>query len=93
MPIDMLKIDMAFIHAMHKSPENMAIVSSVISLAHALRFRTVAEGVETDEQRKLLRLLRCDQMQGFLFSKAVSKGEMEAMLRKRRLARARAVTM
>src|SRR6201999_670774 len=56
LPIDILKIDMAFVHAMPKSPENMAIVSSIISLAHALRFATVAEGVETEEQRKLLQL-------------------------------------
>ena len=79
----MLKIDMAFTHAMVKSPENMAIVSTIISLAHAMRFKTVAEGVETEEQKKLLQLLRCDQMQGFLFSKAVSKPEFQEMLRPR----------
>jgi diguanylate cyclase (GGDEF)-like protein len=83
LPIDVLKIDMAFIHAMTKTPENMAIVSSIISLAHALRFRTVAEGVESEEQRKLLQLLRCDQMQGYLFSKAICKPEFESMLRPR----------
>jgi diguanylate cyclase (GGDEF)-like protein len=83
LPIDALKIDMSFVHAMPRSPENMAIVSTIISLAHALRFTTVAEGVETEEQRKLLRLLRCDQMQGFLFSKAVSRTDFESLLTSR----------
>ena len=80
LPVDVLKIDMAFIHAMNKSPDNMAIVSSIISLAHGLRFTTVAEGVETEEQRALLRLLRCDEIQGYLFSKAISKVHLEALL-------------
>ena len=80
LPVDSLKIDMAFVHAMTKNADNMSIVSSVISLAHALRFKTVAEGVETEEQRNLLRLLRCDEIQGYLVSKAISKTELEAFL-------------
>jgi diguanylate cyclase (GGDEF)-like protein len=80
LPIDTLKIDMAFVHAMTKSPDNMGIVSSVISLAHGLRLKTVAEGVETEEQRNLLRLLRCDEMQGYLFSRPVSKSQLEILL-------------
>ncbi len=80
LPIDVLKIDMAFIHAMPKSPDNMAIVSSVISLAHGLRLKTVAEGVETEEQRNLLRLLRCDEIQGYLFSKPLPKAQLETLL-------------
>jgi diguanylate cyclase (GGDEF)-like protein len=77
LPVDVLKIDMAFIHAMPKSPDNMAIVSSVISLAHGLRLKTVAEGVESEEQRNLLRLLRCDEIQGYLFSKPLTKPQLE----------------
>ena len=49
------------------------VVSSVIALAHGLDLDVVAEGVETPEQRKLLGLLRCDQMQGYLYSPAVNK--------------------
>jgi EAL domain-containing protein (putative c-di-GMP-specific phosphodiesterase class I) len=52
----------------------------VISLAHGLRLKTVAEGVETEEQRNLLRLLRCDEIQGYLFSKPLSKAQLENLL-------------
>ena len=51
------------------------------ALAHGLDLNVVAEGVETEEQRKLLRLLRCDQMQGYLFSVPIAKDKMEEMLR------------
>jgi EAL domain-containing protein (putative c-di-GMP-specific phosphodiesterase class I) len=46
-------------------------VSTIINLAHWLKLKVVAEGVETEEQSRLLRLLKCDEMQGFLFSKPV----------------------
>ncbi len=71
LPVDTLKIDRAFVIEMTVSPEGLALVSTIISLAHALKFKVVAEGVETEEQSRLLRLLGCDEMQGFLFSKAV----------------------
>jgi EAL domain-containing protein (putative c-di-GMP-specific phosphodiesterase class I) len=67
--------------AMTENADDMAIVSSIISLAHGLDLNVVAEGVETEEQRKLLRLLRCDQMQGYLFSRPVAKDELENLLR------------
>jgi diguanylate cyclase (GGDEF)-like protein/PAS domain S-box-containing protein len=51
---------------------------SIINLAHALKLKVVAEGVETEEQARLLRLLNCDEMQGFLFSKAVTADQFEA---------------
>jgi EAL domain-containing protein (putative c-di-GMP-specific phosphodiesterase class I) len=80
LPIDTLKIDRSFVTAMAQSPDDMAIVSSIVSLAHGLDLGVVAEGVETAEQRQLLRLLRCDEMQGFLFSRPVAKDEIERML-------------
>jgi EAL domain-containing protein (putative c-di-GMP-specific phosphodiesterase class I) len=81
LPIDTLKIDRSFVIAMTDNADDMAIVSSIITLAHGLDLDVVAEGVETEEQRKLLRLLRCDQMQGYLFSKPVAKAELEKLLR------------
>jgi EAL domain-containing protein (putative c-di-GMP-specific phosphodiesterase class I) len=84
LPIDTLKIDRSFVMAMTENADDMAIVSSIISLAHGLDLNVVAEGVETAEQQKLLRLLRCDQMQGYLFSKPVAKDELENLLRSER---------
>jgi diguanylate cyclase (GGDEF)-like protein/PAS domain S-box-containing protein len=81
LPINSLKIDRSFIMQMSKSPEQMAIVSTVISLARALNLRVVAEGVETEEQANLLRLLRCDEVQGFLYSRPVSPEDLEGKLR------------
>ena len=71
LPVDTLKIDRSFVTAMTVAPEGLALVSTIISLAHSLKLKVVAEGVETEEQSRLLRLLNCDEMQGFLFSKPV----------------------
>ena len=62
----------------------MAIVSSIIALAHGLDLQVVAEGVETEEQRKLLRLLRCDEIQGFLNCRPVPKNKVEEILQAER---------
>ncbi len=69
LPIDLLKIDRSFVTDMNQSPPGLAMVSSVISLAHSLQLGVIAEGVADEEQAKLLRLLRCDQLQGFYCSK------------------------
>jgi len=71
LPVDTLKIDRSFVIDMTAGPEGLALVSTIISLAHALNLKVVAEGVETEEQSHLLRLLNCDEMQGYLFSKPV----------------------
>jgi EAL domain-containing protein (putative c-di-GMP-specific phosphodiesterase class I) len=71
LPVDTLKIDRSFVVDMTAGPEALALVSTIISLAHALKLKVVAEGVETEEQRRLLRLLNCDETQGYLFSKPV----------------------
>jgi diguanylate cyclase (GGDEF)-like protein len=81
LPITSLKIDRSFVIQMPKSPEQMAIVSTVISLARALNLKVVAEGVETEEQANLLRLLRCDEVQGYLFGKPVPATDLEKLLR------------
>jgi diguanylate cyclase (GGDEF)-like protein len=71
LPVDTLKIDRSFVIAMTTDAQGLALVSTIISLAHALKLKVVAEGVETEEQARLLRLLSCDEMQGYLFSKPV----------------------
>jgi diguanylate cyclase (GGDEF)-like protein/PAS domain S-box-containing protein len=81
LPIDTVKIDRSFVHAMTNSADATSIVSTIISLAQALRLKVVAEGVETEEQAQLLRLLRCDQMQGYLFSPPQPKEKIEDLLR------------
>lgn len=69
LPVDALKIDRSFIAGMMTESDSMSIVSTIISLAHALNLKVVAEGVEMEEQAKFLRLMKCDEMQGFLFSR------------------------
>ncbi len=69
LPVHTLKIDRSFVVEMTAGPEGLALVSTIINLGHALQLKVVAEGVETEEQQRLLRLLGCDEMQGFLFSK------------------------
>jgi diguanylate cyclase (GGDEF)-like protein len=71
LPVDTLKIDRSFVIDMTVAPEGLALVSTFINLAHSLKLKVVADGVETEEQSRLLRLLGCDEMQGFLFSKPV----------------------
>jgi len=71
LPVDTLKIDRSFVTNMTAEPEGLALVSTIINLAHSLELKVVAEGVETEEQSRLLRLLKCDEMQGFVFSKPV----------------------
>jgi len=68
-PFDQLKIDRAFVASLGTSGNTSAIIQSIVTLGHALGMKVLAEGVETDEQRVLLRLAGCDEMQGFLFSR------------------------
>ncbi|OWW21475.1 EAL domain-containing protein [Noviherbaspirillum denitrificans] len=80
LPVDLLKIDRSFVVDMNKSPSGLAIVSSVISLAHSLQLGVIAEGVDDGEQAKLLKLLRCDQLQGFYCSHPLPRDQVTALL-------------
>ncbi|MGH8738331.1 MAG: EAL domain-containing protein, partial [Burkholderiales bacterium] len=80
LPIDAVKIDRGFVHGMTRNPNDTSIVSTIISLAQSLRLKVIAEGVETDEQEQLLRLMHCDQMQGFLYSRPLPRDEVAALL-------------
>jgi EAL domain-containing protein (putative c-di-GMP-specific phosphodiesterase class I) len=79
LPIDALKIDRSFIERMFDDAQDMAIVSTVISLAHALDLKVIAEGVETMPQARHLRLLRCDQLQGYLAARPQRPEQVEAL--------------
>ena len=72
LPIDKLKIDRAFISEIMTRPEDASIVRAIISLAHGLRLKVVAEGVETQEQLDFLATLGCDQYQGYHYSPALA---------------------
>ncbi len=74
LPIDTLKVDRSFVMPMRKEiTENRQIVEAIISLAHRLGINVIAEGVETDEQRKILSDLKCQLAQGYLFSRPMNR--------------------
>ncbi len=70
-PIDILKIDQTFVRDLTSDSSDAAITAAMITMAHALELKVIAEGVETEEQLAFLRSRRCDEMQGYLFSRPV----------------------
>jgi diguanylate cyclase (GGDEF)-like protein len=71
LPVDTLKIDRSFVVDMVADTGGLTLVSVIINLAHALKLKVVAEGVSTEDQLRQLRMLHCDEMQGFLYGKPV----------------------
>jgi diguanylate cyclase (GGDEF)-like protein/PAS domain S-box-containing protein len=80
MPMDTLKIDRAFLRAVPENPEAAAIVTAILSLARALGRHVVAEGVETEEQRRFLEQQQCPLVQGFLLARPMPVDEVEGLL-------------
>ncbi|WP_426107627.1 putative bifunctional diguanylate cyclase/phosphodiesterase [Massilia sp. TSP1-1-2] len=80
-PLDKLKLDQSFVRDMAQSSEALAIAQAIITLAHGLHLRVVAEGVETAEQLALLTLQGCDEMQGYFFSRPLPVAQCSALLR------------
>jgi diguanylate cyclase (GGDEF)-like protein len=80
LPLDYLKIDQSFVRDVTTDPDDAALVRAIVTLAHNLRLRVVAEGVATIEQLRFLRLLRCDEVQGYLISKPLSVEAIERLL-------------
>jgi diguanylate cyclase (GGDEF)-like protein len=83
LPAHLLKIDRSFVSTMLEDPDKMTLVSTMISLAHTMHMKVIAEGVETQDQANMLRLLRCEQMQGYLIAKPMPFEEMTAYIRDR----------
>lgn len=80
LPVQTLKIDRSFIATMMDNSDNMTIVSTIVSLAHSLKMRVIAEGVDTHEQSRVLKLMKCDEIQGYVFSRPVPFEEITALL-------------
>lgn len=79
-PFDKIKIDRSFVQAMTQDEGSMEIIRAVIGLGRALRIKVLAEGVETNEQREMLRSEGCDELQGYLFSKPKPLAELGSVL-------------
>jgi diguanylate cyclase (GGDEF)-like protein/PAS domain S-box-containing protein len=79
-PISTLKIDKSFVRDLGSSAGDEAIASSIIGLAHRLKLRVIAEGVETEQQRSFLRENGCDEMQGYLFSRPLPPEQLRKLL-------------
>lgn len=83
LPIDVLKIDKSFVQEVAVNPDDAALVMTIITLAHNLRLKVVAEGVETEEQLNLLHLLRCDEWQGYFCSQPLCFEDFKGFLQKK----------
>ena len=81
LPIDVLKIDRSFVCDLAEKPLDAAFVKTIVDLAHLLKVKIVAEGVETEDQLAILGELGCDEWQGYLFSRPVPAGEFSRLLR------------
>lgn len=80
-PIDILKIDQSFIADINDQDDDCALVTAIIAMAHNLKLKVVAEGVETQEQLEFLKQHHCDYIQGFLFSKPMPAHDFQQLLK------------
>ena len=83
-PIASIKIDQSFVRDIHTDPDDAAIVSAIIAMAHGLNMKTIAEGVETQDQLVFLRAHKCNAMQGYYFSKPLPPEDLVELLREDR---------
>lgn len=79
-PVNKLKIDQSFVRDVVKDPDDAAITNAIVVLGHTLQLKTIAEGVETQEQLDFLRSIGCDEVQGYLFSKPLPAEEATKIL-------------
>jgi EAL domain-containing protein (putative c-di-GMP-specific phosphodiesterase class I)/PleD family two-component response regulator len=84
-PLDSVKVDRSFVQDITADPDDASITRAVITMAHQLKLKVVAEGVETEGQLALLVANQCDEIQGYFFSRPVPAAGMELMLREKRM--------
>ena len=80
LPISMIKIDRSFVQNCAKRKTDASILAAIVTMGHALGLKVLAEGVETEEQARVLREHGCDEVQGFLYSRPVSAEKLLGML-------------
>jgi diguanylate cyclase (GGDEF)-like protein len=90
LPFDKLKVDRGFVAALDHSANAGVIIQAVIALGRALNLSILVEGIETEEQRALVRLAGCDEMQGYLFARPAPREEIDRMLARANATRPRA---
>jgi len=81
-PIDTIKIDRSFVKDLHKDADDAAICAAILAMSHQLGLNVVAEGVETREQLEFLRSHKCEHIQGYICSPALSADDFFALLEK-----------
>ena len=79
--VDKLKIDQSFVRDLLTDPDDAAIVRAIIQMAHSLKLKTIAEGVENEELCNLLNLFHCDEIQGYWLARPMPADELEAFVR------------
>jgi EAL domain-containing protein (putative c-di-GMP-specific phosphodiesterase class I) len=80
-PVDVLKIDRSFVRDVPMRAADVAIVRAIIAMARSLRLRTVAEGVESPDQRLFLAAEGCDEAQGYLFGRPIEAAQLGGLIR------------
>ncbi len=81
--VDKLKIDQSFVRDLVADPDDAAIVRAIIQMAHSLKLKTIAEGVESEESANLLRVFRCDEIQGYWLARPMPADALETFVRSR----------
>ena len=83
LPISLIKIDLSFVRNCAKRKTDAAILAAIVTMGHALGLTVLAEGVETEEQARVLRAQGCDEVQGYLYSRPVSAERLIELLKRR----------